>query len=79
MHMQELHPQLQSMCCAKRDCMQIVTDENDLRTHWTNHHTKTVFQCLECFKMFEQIEFIKNHMAVTHVNSKMKKIPIKND
>lgn len=68
--MQELHPQFQSMCCAKPNCMQVVTDEEELRGHWTNRHTKTVYQCLECFKMFEQREFVENHVAVTHAKSK---------
>lgn len=67
--MQELHPQLQSMCCAKPNCMQVVTNEQELRTHWASHHTKSIYQCLECFKMFERKEFIEKHMAVTHAKS----------
>ncbi|XP_055322707.1 zinc finger protein 423-like [Sitodiplosis mosellana] len=73
-HMQELHPQLQSMCCAKRNCMKVVANEEELRTHWAAQHTKTVFQCLECFRMFERREYVENHMAVTHAKSKTKKL-----
>lgn len=70
-HMHEMHPHLQSMYCAKANCMQIVTNEDDLRTHWSAHHTKCVFQCLECFKIFEQKEFADNHLAVSHIKKKI--------
>lgn len=65
-HMQEMHAQLTSMYCAKKNCMQIATDEQELKTHWNNHHATSIFQCLKCFKLFQQREFVENHMAVTH-------------
>lgn len=65
-HMHEMHSHLQSMYCAKENCMQVVTDEDDLRSHWVAHHTKSIFQCLECFKMFERKENVENHMVMSH-------------
>lgn len=69
--MHEMHPQLQSIYCAKSDCMQIATNEDDMRAHWDAKHTKCVFQCSECFKIFEKEEFVNNHLAVSHVKTKI--------
>lgn len=65
-HMQETHPELQSMFCAKVNCTQIVLNEDELKRHWANVHTKLIYQCLKCFKRFENEHFIENHMRNAH-------------
>ncbi|XP_031633057.1 zinc finger protein 808-like [Contarinia nasturtii] len=70
LHMQQCHEQSQSLHCAKKNCMQIVSNETELKRHWAAHHTKSIFQCLECYKKFERREFVENHIAVAHTNIK---------
>lgn len=64
--MQETHPELQSMFCAKANCAQIVSNEEQLKCHWDNEHSKFTYQCLKCFKRFENEHFIENHMQNAH-------------
>lgn len=72
--MHETHPELQqSMFCAKLNCVQIVSDEEQLKCHWDNEHSKFTYQCLKCFKRFENEHFIENHMQNAH-NIKFLKI-----
>lgn len=74
LHMQEMHPNYKLMQCAKANCKQSVTNELELRNHWKNDHAKSIFQCLECYKMFECKQFAENHMAVTHSKLNLKKL-----
>lgn len=65
-HMRETHPELQTMFCAKVNCAQNVANEEQLKYHWANVHTKFIYQCLKCFKRFEDEHFIENHMRNAH-------------
>lgn len=65
-HMEDTHPELQSMFCAKMNCAQIVSNEEQLKCHWDNKHSKFTYQCLKCFKRFENEYFIENHMQNAH-------------
>lgn len=64
--MHEMHTEHRSTYCARMNCMQIVSDQNDLNAHWTNEHANSTFQCLKCFKMFKRREFAQNHLAKDH-------------
>lgn len=66
LHMEELHPDYRSIYCAKANCAQIASTEDELSEHWTNEHAKSLFQCLQCFKVFERKEFVQNHMVRSH-------------
>lgn len=54
------------MFCAKENCAQIVSNEEQLEYHWANEHIKLIYQCLKCFKRFENEHFIENHMTSAH-------------
>lgn len=66
LHMEETHPELQSMFCAKANCGQIVENEEQLKCHWHDEHSKFTYQCLKCFKRFENEHFIGNHLQNAH-------------
>lgn len=66
MHMKETHPELQLMFCAKANCGQIIENEEQLKCHWDDEHSKYTYQCLKCFKRFENEHFIENHLQNAH-------------
>lgn len=65
-HMQELHPELHSMFCAKADCFQIILNEEQLKSHWATDHCQLTYQCSKCFKRFENEHFIEKHIRNAH-------------
>lgn len=67
--MQELHAEMESMFCAKEDCYQIISDEEHLKDHWAIEHTKSTYQCLKCFKRFENKHFVENHIRNAHAHA----------
>lgn len=41
-HMQEMHPQLQAIYCAKEKCRQMMTNGEELDMHWIDKHQSNV-------------------------------------
>lgn len=71
--MNEAHPTLKAIYCYAENCMQIMGDDQQLKTHWTDKHNKTSFQCTDCFKLFEKQEFMLKHWQQIHSNAKKMK------
>lgn len=67
-HMKELHPQQRSMFCGKRNCFQYLANDEQLKSHWANDHCQITYQCLKCFKRFENEHFIEKHIRSAHMS-----------
>lgn len=67
--MQEAHPGLISVYCGADNCMEIMADDQQLKTHWSKVHDKITFQCSECFKLFKNKEIVQKHWTKVHENS----------
>lgn len=77
--MNEAHHMLNARYCGAESCMQIIGDDQELKSHWSDKHnttsinSNTLFQCTECLKLFEKQEFVSKHWHQAHSNAKQMK------